>query len=84
MSTPQHIPYQILSQDFTEELMPNGTFQDMWRITFQGPSATVAFVRIPASQYNPLTVDTAIQAELVKIESTHALGSAPPAELGIG
>lgn len=83
MSTPEHLPYTILSQDFTEELMPNGTFADTWRVTYQGQSGTVAYVRVPASQYSPHMVDAMIQAELVKIETVHALGSAPPADLGI-
>jgi hypothetical protein len=73
-----HIPYQILSQDLTEELAPNGTFQDAWRIAYQGPSGTVAYVRILASQYSPANVDALIQTELAKIEAVHALGTAPP------
>lgn len=79
----EHIPYTILTQDFAEELMPNGTFADTWRVTYQGPSGTVANVKIPASQYSPQAVDAAIQAQLVQVENVHALGSAPPADLGM-
>lgn len=73
-----HIPYTLLSQDLTEELAPNGTFMDVWRITFQGPSGTTAYVRVPANQYSPATVDAAVQAYLTNIEAVHTLGSAPP------
>lgn len=76
------IPYQILTQDQSEELMPNATFQDTWRITFQGPSGTVGTVRIPANRYSPAVVDAEIQAALQNIEAAHSLGSVPADQLG--
>lgn len=78
-----HIPYEILTQDQSEELAPNGTFVDTWRITFQGPSGTTGTVKIPANSYSPQTVDAAIQAALQNIEAVHALGSRPASELGL-
>lgn len=81
MAADSHIPYTILSQDLTEELAPNGTFIDAWRIAYQGPSGVVAYVRIPAQQYSPQAVDSLIQAELSKIEAVHTLGTAPPQAL---
>lgn len=77
------IPYSILTQDQSEELAPNGTFVDTWRITFQGPSGTTGTVKIPANQYSPGVVDATIQGQLQNIEATHALGSAPAADLGL-
>lgn len=77
------IPYTILTQDQSEELLPNGTFQDTWRITFQGPSGTTGTVKVPASRYTPQVVDNEIQAALQNIEATHALGSAPASDLGL-
>lgn len=76
------IPYTILTQDQSEELMPNATFQDTWRITYQGPSGTVGTVKVPANQYSPAAVDTAIQAQLQNIEATHSLGAVPADQLG--
>lgn len=78
------IPYTILTQDQSEELAPNGTFVDTWRITFQGPSGTTGTVKIPAATYSPATVDAAISDYLQKIEAVHALGGAPASELGLG
>lgn len=78
------IPYTILTQDQSEELAPNSTFVDTWRITFQAPSGTVGTVKIPASQYSAARVDLEIQNALQEIESVHALGGAPAADLGLG
>jgi len=69
------IPYTIVGQDLQEELAPNGQFVDMWRITFTAPSGVTAFVRVPASQHDPATVDAVIQARLQNIEGVAALGS---------
>lgn len=78
-----HIEYVILTQDQSEDLLPNGTFADVWRITFQGPSGTTGNVKVPANVYSPFTVDAAIQAALQNIEAVHALGTAPPDQLGM-
>lgn len=80
---PNHIPYTVLSQTFQEDLAPNGQFVDTWHVTYQGPSGTVGTIKIPASHYTPAAVDTAIQVELAQVEGVHALGSAPPDELGL-
>lgn len=80
---PIHIPYTILSQDQSEILTPSGTFADVWRVVFQGPSGTTANVQILASNYSPATVDAAIQAALQKIEGVMALGTAPASDLGL-
>lgn len=82
MSDIGHIPYTILSQDLTEELAPNGTFIDAWRITYQGPSGTVAYVRVPANQYTPQAVDAAIQENLRAIEAVHTLGGSVTPDAG--
>lgn len=83
MSANAHIPYTILSQDFAEELTPNGSFVDTWRITFQGPSGDISNVKVPAQQYSAATVDAAIQQSLLQIESVRLLGAVPASDLGL-
>lgn len=75
------IPYTVLAQDQTEELMPNGSFADTWTITYQGPSGTTGRVKIPAASYSPATVDAAIQTQLQSVEAVHSLGGAPVTDL---
>lgn len=77
MSTPAHIPYTIVGQDYSTELAPNGAFVDVWNVHFTSPSGTNGTVRIPAASYNPAVVDKAIQDQLALIEGVHALGPAP-------
>ncbi len=83
MASVGHIPYTILSQNFSQELQTDGRFADVWEINFEGPSGTVGTIRVPAARYAALYVDQQIQEQLAKIETVHALGSAPPSELGI-
>lgn len=72
-----HIPYRILAQNLTEELDPTGRFVDVWTVTYQGPSGTSAYVKIPAASYSPAAIDAAIQNDLANIEAVHSLGAEP-------
>lgn len=75
------VPYTIIGQELTEDLTPDGRFVDTWRITYQTPAGVTAYVRVPASQYNPDTVHALISANVANVEAVHALGS-PGADVG--
>lgn len=83
MSANPHIPYTILSQDFSEDLMPNGSFQDVWRITFQLGDGTISNVKVPAVQYSAATVDAAIQNVAIHMVNVSMLGPVSPVDLGL-
>lgn len=73
----EHIPYKIVSQQRREELTPDNRFVDMWEVSYEGPSGTIAAVKVPASQYTPANVDRLIQDDLHNVEGVHALGPSP-------
>ena len=77
MADQGHIPYTITSQNLTEELTPDGRFQDTWQVQFQTPAGVHAYVRVPVSQYSAGAVDAAIQDYVRSIEEVHSLGSEP-------
>lgn len=81
--SPDAITYTILGQELTEELTPDGRFVDTWRITYQTPSGVVAYVRVPATQYDPNRVQELILANVQQVEAVHALGT-PGAGAGSG
>lgn len=68
-------PYTIIGQELTEDLTPDGRFVDTWRITYQTPAGVTAYIRVPANQYNPDTIDQLIQANVRNVEAVHALGA---------
>ena len=69
------LQYTIVGQELTEELTPDGRFVDTWRITYQTPSGVTAYVRVPASQYDPDRVHALIVANVQNVEAIHALGT---------
>lgn len=74
---PEHIPYKILNQEETRQFSPAGTFQEVWRITFQGPNNYVGNVEIPVHEFTPEVVDAKIEEKLDAIMGVHQLGEAP-------
>jgi hypothetical protein len=75
-----HIPYKITSQEKTETFTPDGRFQTVWRVGFEAPNGTHAFLQIPDAQYNPAEVDRQVQAQLDTIMGVHLLGELPHVE----
>lgn len=73
----EHIAYRVVSQDKNTELLPNNRFQDVWEISYEGPSGTIATVKIPDREYSAAEVDRQIQTQLHEVESVHQLGPAP-------
>lgn len=76
----EHIPYRIVSQQQREELVPPNQFVDYWEVTYEGPSGTIATVKIPVREYSMASVNEAIQQQLLTTEQVHALGPLPPPE----
>lgn len=74
---PDHIQYTITSQQLTESLTADGRFVKVWRVSYEAPNGTHAFVEIPEAEYTPANVDLIIQSELDKIMGVHTLGAEP-------
>jgi hypothetical protein len=74
----EHIPYKVLSQRETEELVPPNQWRQVWEVSFEGPAGQRATVMVPSSEYNLHTVDDAIQQKLLSMEQVRALGAEPP------
>lgn len=74
--------YTITGQEKSESLTPDGRFVESWRISFETPSGTHSYIRLPDAQYTPETVDALIREDIAKIEGVHRLGitPAPPTE----
>lgn len=75
--TPTHIPYEVTSQEKTEKLRPDGRFEEVWRIGFQAPNGTHAWIEVPITQFTPANVDAIIEQELETIMGVHNLGPQP-------
>ena len=76
----EHVPYKITSQEKTQKFEPNNTFQEVWRVTYEGPENYHSFVDVPATQYNAATVDQLIEQELESVMEVHNLGEQPHPE----
>jgi hypothetical protein len=74
----EHLPFTIVSQRQTEDLVPPNQWVEVWEIAYTGPSGVMGTVKIPAREYNLQNVNEAIQQQLHTIESVHALGPVPP------
>lgn len=75
-----HLPYNVLSQQSREELTPDNRFITIWEISYEGPSGTVASVKVPDAEHDAAAIDRAIQAQLHTVEAVHALGAVPHPE----
>lgn len=74
---PEHIPYSITSQIKSETFTPDGRFQVVWRVGFDGPHGLHSYVEIPDSVYSPAELDRRVQAELDRMVGAHELGPQP-------
>lgn len=73
MDTP-HAQYDIIKQEKTSEITPEGQMADVWKVTYRTPSGTVSYIRIPASEYTAQNVAADILHEMSHIEEVHAAG----------
>lgn len=74
---PDHIPYTITSQQLTESLTTDGRFVKVWRVSYEAPNGTHAFIEVSESEYTPANVDLLIEHELEKVMGIHDLGRSP-------
>lgn len=72
-----HIPYTVTSQIKAETFTPDGRFMTVWRVGFEAPNGTHAYVEIPDATFTPAEVDRVIEQELDKIMGVHFLGENP-------
>lgn len=77
---PEHIPYKVTSQIKSETFTPDGRFMTVWRVGFEAPNGTHAYIEIPDAVFNPGEVDRLIEAELEKVMGVHTLGEQPHPE----
>lgn len=73
----QHIPYNVTGQEKTRVLAAGGQFVEVWRISFEAPNGTHAYVDVPLKEYNPARVDQRIEAVLDNIMGVANLGAQP-------
>jgi hypothetical protein len=80
-AVPDHIPYKITSTEKTSSLAPGGNgFQEVWRVTYEGPNGTHSFVEVPVAEFTPQRVDELIAEEVENISGVHELGPEPHPE----